>query len=93
MTHILERAIIHIFSATSAYLLAWFTLQWALRKWPVWTPIVLPAILACAIIGNREAFDVANGQPLIKVFTDAVSWIIGMGLAIWGLHRFKKLNP
>jgi hypothetical protein len=36
----------------------------------------------------REAWDVANGQPLVKVVTDYMSWLLGTGFGAWGLHRW-----
>lgn len=88
--HILDRAFIHIFSATAVYLIAFMALRYALRRNAKWTVKIVPALIAIGFIGWREAYDVAHGQPLIKAYTDYASWTIGMTLAIWGLKRYAK---
>ena len=94
--HILERAVIHFFSACSLVMLTFFALRTARRKWKTsWLPdsfrerLLLAAICVFALSTMREAWDVANGQALIKAFTDYASWLTGCGVATWGLYRFK----
>jgi hypothetical protein len=88
--HILERAILHIFSAASVYLLAFFALAWAMRRNAERTMQILPGLVGALAIALREPFDVANGQPVLKVITDYLSWLVGMTLAIWALTRYRK---
>ena len=95
--HILERAMIHFFSATSLVLVVFMLLRsLARRKAARWLPtswkasLVMAALLVFAISTMREAYDVANGQVLVKAFTDYISWCAGCGVAVWGLFRFAK---
>lgn len=90
--HILERAIIHIFSALTVYVGLSIVLEWCFRKHRDWTIKLMPALLGIGFIGWREAYDVANGQPLLKAYTDYVSWAIGMACAIWLIRRFIKIK-
>ncbi len=89
---ILERGFLHIFMACSFYLIAFFALHCAMKRWPKRTLQIVPALLAAGFIGWREAYDVAHGQPLVKAFTDYSSWLIGMALAVWGLQRYRKMR-
>lgn len=90
--HIVERAFLHICMGTTVYLGAFFALRWGMRKNPVRTMAVLPALLSIGFIGWREAWDVAHGQPLLKAFTDYASWAGGMALGLWLLYRYRKEN-
>lgn len=96
LLHILERATIHFFSSMSLVMLAFFGLRTAARKSrSAWIPaawrqqLLIAAIAIFAASTLREAYDVANGQPLVKAFTDNLSWLAGCGCAAWGLYRFK----
>ncbi len=89
---ILERGFTHVLMSGSVYLFAFFALHFAMKRWPKRTMQIVPALLAAAFIGWREAFDVAHGQPEIKAYTDYASWLFGMALAIWGLTRFRKVR-
>lgn len=88
--HIIERELIHFFSGGSVYLLAYFTYQWAKRKWPEWTDRILPALLAALVIFLREPADVAAGGWVGKSYIDFTFWMLGLGVAIYGLMRYKK---
>lgn len=90
IAHILDRAALHILMGAGVYLIAFFIMRWAMRRNPELMRDVIPAMLAAGFIGWREAWDVGHGQPLVKAFTDYASWIIGTGLATWGLRRFRK---
>ena len=89
MLHILERAIIHIFAGTTVYLMAYIVLCWCIRK-SVWTMRIVPALIAVGFIGWREPYDLANGQMLVKVYTDYASWVFSMALALFLLRRYEK---
>lgn len=88
--HILERAFLHICMGVTFYLGAFFAVRWGMRRNPIRTMEVLPALLAIGFIGWREAYDVSRGQPLLKAFTDYASWTGGMILALWLLYRYRK---
>ena len=89
MAHILERWLIHFFSSAGVYLLVWFLIQWLTRRWPQWFNLVLPAALIIGFIGWNEVGNLHDGQAWIKVFTDLSSWVIGLGVSVWGLRRFR----
>ena len=93
--HTLHRTLLHIAcggSTAIAALTVWNELAergflWRLRGWSLF---VLPAIIAVFVIGLREPFDVAAGDPAVKSLIDAGSWIAGVGLselALWRLTR------
>ncbi len=97
LANIVERFVIHFFAATSLVLLVTMALASARRRWPVWylpksvrLRLIVAALLvfACSIL--REAYDVWNGQALIKAFTDDLSWALGSGAGAWGLYRFWR---
>lgn len=93
--HIVERSIIHLFSAMGAVVCAFFALQTLYRRLDnnSWLPsniggrLLLAGLIVFGITAMREAWDVANGQPLIKAFTDYASWLVGLGLGIWATYR------
>ena len=98
LTLILDRFVIHFFASTSLVALAFFFIRWIVRKLqsshPVdlmrWFPIVLSGLLVFAVSATREAVDVANGQPLIKAFTDYLSWFLGCAASVYAIHRLTK---
>jgi len=90
LTHILERAMIHIFSSAGVYLAVMFTLAWIRRRWPYMLELVMPAILVVLFIGWNEVVNINDGQSYVKAFTDLASWVVGMGLTIWGLIRWRR---
>ena len=99
MNHILERAVIHFFSATALVMLAFFVLRTIRRHWAKkWLPDNWQALLTTAAVTvfafstMREAYDVFSGQALSKAFTDYLSWLLGCGIGAWGLYRFKVDN-
>lgn len=90
--HVIDRFIIHLFSATGVYLVAYFVTQWAGRKWPDWYDRVLPAVVIIGFLGWNELSNVQGGQPYFKAFTDLASWVLGFALGLWGLVRFKSMD-
>lgn len=96
--HILERFAIHFASATFLTLAFYFLLKFLGRKYPVvarWISmnriqlILFSAVLVFAFLPLREAYDVGlGGQPWYKALTDQISWLLGAGVAAWGLYRF-----
>ena len=96
LLHILDRGTIHFFSSMSLVMLAFFAFRVAARKSKsAWLPaawrqqLVIAAVAIFAVSTLREAYDVANGQTVIKAFTDYLSWLAGCGVSAWGLYRFK----
>lgn len=96
--HIVDRFIIHFFSSAGLVLATahgirvltkilrntdWLPAEWKMR-------LVLSGLLVFAFSTLREAHDIANGQPLIKAYTDYASWLLGCGFSVWGLYRFVK---
>jgi hypothetical protein len=51
--------------------------------------VLIAGLFVFAFSTMREAYDVSQGQPLIKAFTDYASWMIGVSLSIWGLYRIR----
>jgi len=90
--HILDRAALHFFMSAGVQLIGLHGFWYLERKgWmpPLkgWLNYILPAVLSFAIISMREPFDVAEGQLLIKVITDWISWLCGLAAAIYALYR------
>lgn len=99
IAHILERFIIHLFSAMGLVVGTFFGLQSLHRRLKSsWLPaniggrLLLAGLLVFGLTAMREAWDVANGQPLVKAFTDYASWLIGLGLGIWATYRLIWLD-
>lgn len=90
ITHILGRAILHMFSFAGIYLAAYFSIKVARAKAPHWTDKIIPALLIIGFIGWNEVGDIINGQSYVKAFTDLASWILGAVVSIWGLEKFEK---
>lgn len=96
LLHIIDRGTIHFFSSMSLVMLAFFAFRTAARRsHSAWLPaawrqhLLFAAVAVFAVSTLREAYDVANGQPLVKAFTDYGSWLLGCGASAWGLYRFK----
>lgn len=99
--HIVERFIIHMFSAMGLVVGVFFGLQSLNRRQKMngWMPsniggrLVLAGLLVFGVTAMREAYDVAvGGQPLIKAFTDYASWLIGLTLGVWAAYRLIWLQ-
>lgn len=97
--HIIERGLIHLFSAMGLVVGTFFALQTLHRRLKnSWLPtniggrLLLSGLLVFGITAMREAWDVANGQPLVKAFTDYASWLIGLALGIWATYRLIWLD-
>jgi len=97
--HIIDRFAIHFAASTCLVLMVTFAIHFASRqlKSP-WLPVtvqhklVMAALLVFAFSTIREAVDVYNGQPLVKAFTDYLSWFSGTVTSAWGLYRFWRDN-
>lgn len=97
--HILERSLIHLFSAMGLVVGVFFGIQSLHRRlWNSWLPsnvggrLLLAGILVFALTALREAVDVSNGQPVVKAMTDYASWLAGIGLGIWATYRLVWLD-
>lgn len=95
--HILDRGSIHFTASTTLVLMVAVLIR--LRaKYSKWLPksltqtLVLSALIVFVVATLREAYDVSNGQPLIKAFTDYISWLLGTGVGAWGLYRFRYFS-
>lgn len=92
LSHILERFIIHLFSGGSVFFLAFTGLDLCQRKrwlprYYGWWHLALPALLSFLFISLREVFDVAAGGWYVKSITDWISWVIGLGAAVYAVYR------
>ncbi len=90
--HIAERAVIHYFASAGVYLpmlwLAWVGER--KRWWPPlrgWWELALPAGVSWAAISTREVWDVAAGGSPVKSVADWLSWLAGLGTAVWLVYR------
>lgn len=97
--HIIERFIIHLFSAMGLVVGTFFAIQSLHRRYAKgWLPsnvggrLLLAGFLVFGLTATREAVDVARGQVLVKAFTDYASWAIGLGLGIWATYRLIWLD-
>ena len=94
--HVLERAMIHFFSAAGVYHVAlwgFWALERRVRWWPElrgWWELILPAVLSFGFISFREIFDVAAGGSPVKSICDWLSWIGGLGCAAWSTYRLHE---
>lgn len=93
--YILERAIIHFFSAYGLVSGTFFFLQW-LRKKPqvrAWLPqsylalFVISGLVVCLFAFVREPFDIHSGQWWGKAYFDYASWVLGSVMGVWGQYR------
>ena len=93
--HILDRFLIHFTAATSLGLMLAIGYRYAYKRTrSQWLPHSMPETLvyagmtlfAVAIL--REAWDVGQGQSVIKAFCDYLSWLLGAGFGVWGLYRW-----
>lgn len=89
--HIIERSIIHIFSAGTVYLGFCIGYEWFRRKFSKAMDQILPGLLAILIIYLREPFDVAHGQSLLKAVIDPISWAAGIAGVWWLIRRYRKV--
>lgn len=94
MAHILDRFAIHFFSSAGIVMCALFALRYASRKLntaflpqTLRTQLVFAALTVFAFATLREAWDVHQGQSIVKAFTDYTSWFLGCGCSAYGLHR------
>lgn len=97
MAHIADRFIIHFFASGGVVLCALFALQYFRRKTKSdWLPekdqaqLTFVALGVFAAAALREAWDVHNGQTVLKACFDYASWFLGCGLTAYGLYRQKR---
>lgn len=50
--------------------------------------LINSALIVFAFSTLRESWDVSRGQSLFKAGLDYFSWLLGTGMATWGLHRW-----
>jgi hypothetical protein len=97
MANIIERFVIHFFCSCGIVLIVYFLISFIDRKYKItWIPddlqprLLLSAVLVFAFSTLREAYDVSHGQLLAKAFTDYLSWLLGVGVSVFGLYRFRS---
>ncbi len=97
--HILERSIIHLFSAMGLVVGTFFGIQSLHRRYAKgWLPanvggrLLLAGFIVFGLTATREAWDVSQGQPVVKALTDYLSWAIGLSLGIWATYRLIWLD-
>jgi hypothetical protein len=97
--HAIDRGIIHFFSSMGALTSAFFAFRVLVRRKPTWPlPQAIPVqLLLCAVIVVlaaflREPFDVAQGDPSWKSYSDLASWILGCACGFWGIKRLIVLD-
>ena len=95
--HILDRFVIHFTASTAAVLWGFLGLkslfrrtksEWLSASWR--TSLLIAALAVFAGSTLREAYDVTNGQSLLKAGFDYASWLLGAGASCWSLNRFGK---
>lgn len=99
MMHIIDRFLIHFFASMGIVTAGLFALRCVQRKtqW-AWLPhliqpqLILVSLAVFAVSALREAYDVANGQSLVKAITDYVSWAGGCTVSAWALWRVRTLT-
>jgi hypothetical protein len=92
--HIIERFVIHFFSATGLVLSVATFLRYAKRKKSYnWLPegaratVIWAALVVFAASTMREAYDVSVGGWVVKSYFDYASWALGCGIGAWGIIR------
>jgi hypothetical protein len=97
MTEILWRGLLHFICSCGIVLIVLLFLSFIHRRtnW-IFLPeipeqqLFIAALIVFAVSTMREAYDVSNGQPLIKAFTDYASWLLGCGFSVFGIYRVAK---
>jgi hypothetical protein len=97
ISHICDRGIIHFFSSAGVVLCVMHAISYLSRRFPsrflpaeFMPRLVLAALTVFAVSTMREAYDVHNGQPLVKAFTDYLSWLSGCAMSVWGIYRLPR---
>jgi triacylglycerol esterase/lipase EstA (alpha/beta hydrolase family) len=67
-------------TATGAYLFIWFAIQWVERKNSELLEAVVPGLLVLGYVGWGST-----------TITGLWPWIVGVGLAAWGMVRVRAL--
>jgi len=94
--HIIDRFMIHFFSSFGVYLIAYFGLRFGYRKVSWWKKWVGPmhksriGIVVCSIfwLGLWEGANVLSGQSYVKLWTDYLSWLVGLVAAAIAVYRY-----
>jgi hypothetical protein len=98
--HAIDRALIHIFSASGCMMAVYFVISLLARKrkdcsfipkmlsWQLFFAALI--VLIAAIV--REPFDVANGGPAWKSYTDMASWAIGLTFGFIGIKKLVIMD-
>ena len=83
--HILDRTVIHLFSAGGVLLSGLYLKRFIpeARRPDDW----VIALCAFTVISLREVHDVAEGNPRVKSYIDWCSWAGGFTLWLWVIHR------
>ena len=97
--HILDRFVIHFFSAYGLVTGLFFLLNVLRKKTQCanWMPqtymglFIEAALLVCMVAFVREPFDVHEGDWWLKSYFDMASWVLGSGVAVWGNYRQRLL--
>lgn len=97
LVHIVERFLVHFFSATGIVLAVSTFLRFARRKKRYsWLPdgtratLVWAALIVFSVAVLREAYDVSAGGWVVKSYFDYASWALGCGVGAWGLIRYHE---
>lgn len=95
--HILERGLLHFVSSTFLVVASFFALRFWYRtnaKASAWlgterAMLIIAALGVWALSTLREPYDVWNGGPAIKSYTDFFSWFAGCAVSAWGVYRLR----
>ena len=91
--HILEREAIHFFSGAGVFLMAFFAWEYAcyrvkgLRAPYGYNALLVPTLLTLICIAFFEFTNIGDGGLVIKSFIDMTTWMIGMGVGMYGIIR------
>lgn len=98
LLHIVDRALIHFFSAGGLLLWVWFGLRALGRRKAGWVPgtvtwqLVLAALLVLLVAVAREPIDVWQGGWVGKSYADMASWVLGLTMAFAIIKRAVRLD-
>lgn len=96
--HILDRSFLHMMMGAAVFLMCDYGIQYLRRRYAsprfeFWYQKAVAALLGVYLISLREPYDVWNGQPLVKAYTDNLSWWIGtIAIGAWGVYRWSKMQ-
>jgi hypothetical protein len=92
--HILGRSLLHLAAVPGICLALYLAYQYLRKHHPraylAVSAVGLPVLTWLAVIGAREIYDSATGQPLVKGYADLAVWGGGMLLcAAWIYYRWR----